>query len=631
MTITNSISHSLTNAKWFHCACVLGGICFATLIRFPFQPIIHDASPFIFYFPLVVAVAILFGLGPGLLATALSVLPANYFWMPPDNAFEMNLSDAWHIVGFSFAGFSVSWLSETARKRKQLEEHLRATIANLGEAIVTTDCRGSIVYLNTIARVLTELHGDEAIGRTVGNTLDLVAENGEHSLNGTFQTALTSDEIENLPRRVIISSKSGRHYRVEQRTSRILDTKGRKLGSAILFHRLECDDDVSPAPAVTRKENSLNAMSLKSLTRPPVGVTAMGAGQNPVTADRIEAHEFNQRGLFIGGPAKSGTTLLMSLLDSHPQLIVFPEETAYLAHRRDYSKLKSWQARLELLLRNVSGLTAPVRCYDTSPGCGMDARDYTQFDYERFAALARKFINRPWMNDSLLLSEMIRAYGMALGADCRNCARWVEKTPRTETYQRLFDELFPHAQLIQIIRDPRAVFASFKNRIINSSGSHTKAHRLPRSWNRSAREIPRWRQDPSRFLLVRYEDLVKNPRDVLETICRFGGFEFSENMLEPTRAGNRWLGNSAFYKAFSGISAAPADRWKDCLTEDEIWWIELHCRKGMDLAGYSLQTDARFSLRRWFRRLPGESWYGYVRARRASLCQGVGLLKECRF
>jgi hypothetical protein len=283
------------------------------------------------------------------------------------------------------------------------------------------------------------------------------------------------------------------------------------------------------------------------------------------------------------------------------------------------------------LLKNMRALASPAPSYNTSPGCGLDARHYAQFDHERFVALAREFVNRPWMNDSLLFSETIRAYGIALGTDWRNCARWVEKTPRTETYGDLFDELFPHAQLIQIIRDPRAVFASFKNRIMNSSGAHTKAHRLPRSWNRCAREIPRLRRDPSRFLIVRYEDLVKNPRNILETICRFGGFDYSQNMLEPTRAGNGWVGNSAFYQEFNGISAAPADKWRDCLTDHEIWWIELHCRRGMELAGYRLETDARFSLRRWLKRLPGESWFGYVRARRASLCQGLGLLKECRY
>ncbi len=42
-----------------------------------------------------------------------------------------------------------------------------------------------------------------------------------------------------------------------------------------------------------------------------------------------EALPFDQRACFIAGQAKSGTTLLVALLDNHPELLVLPEETAY--------------------------------------------------------------------------------------------------------------------------------------------------------------------------------------------------------------------------------------------------------------------------------------------------------------
>ena len=45
----------------------------------------------------------------------------------------------------------------------------------------------------------------------------------------------------------------------------------------------------------------------------------------------ISALPFEQRACFIAGQAKSGTTLLVALLDSHPELLVLPEETAYFA------------------------------------------------------------------------------------------------------------------------------------------------------------------------------------------------------------------------------------------------------------------------------------------------------------
>jgi hypothetical protein len=280
--------------------------------------------------------------------------------------------------------------------------------------------------------------------------------------------------------------------------------------------------------------------------------------------DREEAIEFNKRGLFIGGGAKFGTTLLLSLLDSHPQLVVLPEETFYLEDRHHYLALKNPESKLRRLLektdlqRLANGWREPSDAQH-SP----DARTYTNFDYKRFVELAGNFIKRPWINDSLLFSETVRAYGIVLGINWRNCVCWVEKTPRNESFPAALNELFPTAKMVQIVRDPRAVFASFKKRITGKYGSHTKAHRLVRSWNRSAREIPRLRQYPSRFLVIRYEDLIKNQKEVLENVCRFGGFDFNDKMREPTRAGNTWQGNSAFHKEFKGISTEAVDQWKD--------------------------------------------------------------------
>jgi len=45
----------------------------------------------------------------------------------------------------------------------------------------------------------------------------------------------------------------------------------------------------------------------------------------------IQQLPFDQRACFIAGAAKSGTTLLVALLDSHPELLVMPQDTAYFA------------------------------------------------------------------------------------------------------------------------------------------------------------------------------------------------------------------------------------------------------------------------------------------------------------
>lgn len=323
---------------------------------------------------------------------------------------------------------------------------------------------------------------------------------------------------------------------------------------------------------------------------------------------------------------------MLSLMDSHPQLVVLPEATSYLEERPTYLALPDRRARLRRLLEKSDLRLLNVGLVESyHKAISPDTRDYTGFDYRRFITLVEDFIRQPGMDDSLLFSEIIRAYAIVRGIDWRHCVRWVEKSTSNEVQQTAMDELFPDAKLVQLVRDPRAVFASRKKHTTNHRGRYTKAHRLVREWNRSLQEIPRLRRNPDRFLVVRYEDLVRNPEETMKSICQLSGFDFIDNLLEPTRAGIAWQGNSAFQTTFNGINAATVNQWKDQLTEHEIWWIELHCRKGMELADYQLLSGGRFSLLRWLKRLPGESWNGYIRSRRASLCQGLRLLKECRY
>jgi hypothetical protein len=351
-----------------------------------------------------------------------------------------------------------------------------------------------------------------------------------------------------------------------------------------------------------------------------------------IPGTEAEIKQFNQRGLFIGGCPKSGTTLLLSLLDGHPQLVVLPEETFYLENRQKFMALKSFDDKLNFLLEKTDlRFLAQGRFEPQRDVRSADARDYSRFDFQKFLALAENFIRQPEMNDSLFFSEIIRAYAIVLGLDWRRCARWVEKTTSNEVRFAAMHELFSDAKLIQLLRDPRAVFASRKKRLMSRYGKHAKAHRLVREWNRTTRETPRLRTHPEKNLVIRYEDLVRQPQSIIEKVCRFAGLEFFSAMLQPTRAGEKWQGNSAFQENFNDINAASVDQWKNYLSEHEIWWIELHCRQGMVIADYPLQTDARFSLARWLKRLPGESWSGYFRARRASVSQWRGWIPECNY
>lgn len=225
----------------------LGIVGLATLIRFPCRALLRDATPFLFYLPAVVVVAVCFGRGPGILATVASALQANFFWMLPQNMFDVNPIESLDLLTFSVAGLAVSLLSERWHRERLAKEQLRATLVNAADGIITTDEEGRVVFLNATAQLLTGWVSDKVIGQAIGGVLSLMDERGDDLSSHRLQQALVNDLSGQMPKRLILVSKTGKRVRVEQTISRILDRKGRKTGTVIVFHQPDCEvREVSP-------------------------------------------------------------------------------------------------------------------------------------------------------------------------------------------------------------------------------------------------------------------------------------------------------------------------------------------------------------------------------------------------
>src|SRR3954471_22236594 len=137
----------------------------------------------------------------------------------------------------------------------------------------------------------------------------------------------------------------------------------------------------------------------------------------------ISTLPFEQRACFIAGPAKSGTTLLVALLDSHPELLVFPQETAYFPTVLTKYAPRGRRAQFEYLtqksLANV--------LFGGPPKWGK--HEYPDFPKREFLAAFEKAAFDPKNSERDLLVIMIESYATVRGIDLSRVKRWVEKTP----------------------------------------------------------------------------------------------------------------------------------------------------------------------------------------------------------
>ena len=188
------------------------------------------------------------------------------------------------------------------------------------------------------------------------------------------------------------------------------------------------------------------------------------------------------RPVFIVGCARSGTTLLRMILDSHPR-ISCGEETKFLT--------------------------------DLEPILGPHWRLLSSYGFDR-----------AWWIDRIR-----RFYGdfQADYLGRRGKARWAEKTPTYTMHLDFIDEVFPDAQYVHIIRDGRDVVASFRERWGYRAGVRA-ANSVWAMYVKTAQDFGR-RQPPGRYHELRYEALVQETEPTVRSLLEFLGEEWDPAVL----------------------------------------------------------------------------------------------------
>jgi hypothetical protein len=303
--------------------------------------------------------------------------------------------------------------------------------------------------------------------------------------------------------------------------------------------------------------------------------------------------------LFVCGYQKSGTSLIAALLDGHPEVCVFPEETSILRWMSGH-EFASRREALGFLLERTHVERLGHQVDEDGPEGNRDFRD---LDHPRFRTeLEERFLAGDGSMRSLL-DAVMAAYAGASGQPGR--AYWVEKTPRNEYHLDTIDRWYPTARALYMVRDPRDAYVSYsRNREVG--GATLTLGNFVATWGLS---VWNWKRQPEghRRLLLRYEDLLRDPERELRTICDWLGIEFADQVTRPTKLGRPWYGNSMFDGRFEGVSTRPIGRWRDGLDPEDLEVIEALLGREMAEFGYELsgrRPTAVRKVRSWLRCAP---------------------------
>jgi PAS domain S-box-containing protein len=235
---------------WLTYGSAVTAVAAATLLRLAMTPLVGStAVPFVLYFPVVLFVAWYGGLRPGVLSIVISAIAAWSYFTPakPTSAGRVELL-IFVVVGFGMALLcnsqrrAVERADREAARRRDAENAERAerrrfevTLSSIGDAVIATDARGSIVFANQVAQQLTGWPEAEIAGRHLDEVFRIVNEATRETVESPVAKVLREGRIVGLANHTVLLSRPGPEIPIDDSGAPIRSESGEIQGTVLVF------------------------------------------------------------------------------------------------------------------------------------------------------------------------------------------------------------------------------------------------------------------------------------------------------------------------------------------------------------------------------------------------------------
>jgi len=287
-----------------------------------------------------------------------------------------------------------------------------------------------------------------------------------------------------------------------------------------------------------------------------------------LVATQFMIHPHPTRIVFVTGASRSGTTMLTRVLGNHSRILGL-RELQYFGELCPSNATRHFNdQRFERLAAMIFARQARS-FWDGGP---------TQSERNWARQLRESVDFRDRTGYGLFVSALAR-----LAADAGKLIV-CEQTPRNVFYAQDILENLPSASFIHIVRDPRAVAASQKNRwkmrllgaerVSLSEVIRTWVNYHPvtmaKLWNGATEAALRLRGH-ERVKLLRFEDLIAEPEIYIQDLCTFLDVEFEPAMHLVPKWGSSNVKHEGDKK---GLSKDVLDKWETVLSDGEVEIVE---------------------------------------------------------
>jgi PAS domain S-box-containing protein len=160
-------------------------------------------------------------------------------WLADGRVYE-RFSKIQYVDG-SKAGRVWSIRDITAHKRTEAELReqrawFEVTLSSIGDAVITTDVRGHVTFLNPIGEAMTGWSLKEARGVHLERIFRIVNEDTRQPVANPVSKVLREDAIVGLANHTVLIAKDGTEVAIEDSAAPIRDASGAISGAVMVFH-----------------------------------------------------------------------------------------------------------------------------------------------------------------------------------------------------------------------------------------------------------------------------------------------------------------------------------------------------------------------------------------------------------
>lgn len=287
--------------------------------------------------------------------------------------------------------------------------------------------------------------------------------------------------------------------------------------------------------------------------------------------------------LFVTAPARSGSTLLARILDSHSQVAIASDPALPLfSHFRN----RVWED---------SSFSLPGRDSARTPLLDY----YFDEEYEKALSLIRASrwdvpIRMPPLIMERIQERLLHESGdlksVVAGISATRFDDWVDQFLRglldkrnktdsvwagikevwTVEFVESLARTFPDAKFVCLMRDPRAIVSSLIKLAKKDPSQMAHVPSYLRHWRKFVAFHSEFQDSEllrGRWLLLRYEDLVSKPVKEAKRLCEFLHIDFEPAMIDSGSFqsyshGVDPVSNSAYPERSKGISETTSSRWE---------------------------------------------------------------------